>query len=268
MHRPLKILIAEDNEQARTLLGNLLRKFFPDKNLVIFPTGALKTALQFAHTRGPFDLGLIDMELEDAKPNETADAMPQLRCKALIAMSGVASAEARKHIRRCGDAVDYIEKPIIAEFFIDKVARALGRQTDKNNPEADGDYAEVQIKAQRRLHERVTAGALENQPRTLSLFGDRFRFDSTIHLGHVVQIVLLIAACVGLYVNFATRFSLVESNVADLKQGARERTDLVVRLTDQLVKLDANQQVIAANLKMITDGFEFKPKTAPPPPKP
>lgn len=147
----MKVLIVEDNVRAREGLERNLRQFFPDKNFIFFSTGTAAQALQFARTRGPFRLGLVDLELEDSKPDETAEIVPQLNCDAVIAMSGVASGDARKHVRRCG-AVDYLEKPIISEVLVDKVARVLGK-TDGDK----GEYAEIQHKAQRRLQERIVA---------------------------------------------------------------------------------------------------------------
>jgi CheY-like chemotaxis protein len=145
----LNILIAEDNEEALHLLERGIRRFFADKPIAIFSTDTLEEACQIERTRGPMTMSLIDLQLKDSASENTMRHIRQLG-KCVIVMSGLASGAAYRECKRHG-ARDYIEKPIVMELLVDKMTRIL------DNMVPDGDYIEVQHRAQTQLQQKAAA---------------------------------------------------------------------------------------------------------------
>jgi CheY-like chemotaxis protein len=146
--KQINILVAEDNAEAQHLLSSAIKRFFVDKPVAVFATDTLEEAVQLNHIRGPMAVSLIDLELTDSKPENTLRHLYQLG-KCVIVMSGVASGATYRDCKRHG-ARDYIEKPIVIELLIDKIARIL------DNAEPDKGYLEIQRKAQGQLAQKAT----------------------------------------------------------------------------------------------------------------
>lgn len=148
MARIINILIVEDDENSRRGLERVLNHYLAHKGVVILPAESLQSGLQMARLRAP-GLAIVDLSLKDSKPEETLKSLHLFGCDVIVT-SGIASGEMRNDIYRYG-ALDYVEKPIIFEVFVEKVSRALSRRF----PESD--FSEVQRHAQHDVTQKTIA---------------------------------------------------------------------------------------------------------------
>jgi DNA-binding response OmpR family regulator len=239
------ILIVDDHEESIDALKRALNVYLKDKNLNVLPAHDLRTGLSIAHVRKPIAACCLDLRLPDSEPENTMKNIMLFGCPVMV-VSGSGSVGTRKLASTHG-AVDFIEKPIVPEVFIDKLTRILQRY------DRESDYSEASHRVQSKLaQERI------------ELATTRVRFDGTLGLGHIIQIALLLAAGIGLYINSQIKFNDLAYRVGDVERASKERTELLSQLTERVSRLTSNQEKIADTLKLIVDGYEFKPKPAKP----
>jgi CheY-like chemotaxis protein len=238
--KQINILVAEDNAEAQHLLSSAIKRFFIDKPVAVFATDTLEEAIQLEHIRGPMAVSLIDLELTDSKPENTLKHIYQLG-KCVIVMSGVASGATYRDCKRHG-ARDYIEKPIVIELLIDKIARIL----DNLDPEKG--YLEIQRKAQAGLAQKAT-----NAPTTTQVVvapSTTGKWARVLAPGLAILIPLLTATLGFVGGGWRTaqaqgaekqanvdKLVHIEADVKEIKDGNGRRDDTLLKLRIDVTKL-------------------------------
>ena len=118
-----KILIVEDNEDCRVILGSVLR--CAGYEIVEVETGAEAIAKTISATP---DLVIMDLDLPDMKGTDAARALKKNVMTApipIIAYSAWSAREWGEEARAAG-MVDYLEKPTQADQIRAKVERFIG----------------------------------------------------------------------------------------------------------------------------------------------
>src|SRR6266436_2133614 len=148
--RNCNILIAEDDPQQQFLLERAIKLYFKAKPVTVFTTDCLEEAINLERVSGPMAVSVIDLNLKDSDPEKTMKHFLHLgRC--VIALSGVVSGASIRECKRYG-ARDYVEKPVVTELLIEKIARFV------DNMEPGHEFVDVQREAQAALTQK-TAGA-------------------------------------------------------------------------------------------------------------
>lgn len=143
------ILLAEDDPQQQFLLERAIKLYFKAKPITVFTTDCLEEAINLERMSGPMAVSIIDLQLKDSAPENTMKHFLQLgRC--VIALSGVASGASIRDCKRYG-ARDYVEKPVVTELLIEKIARFL------DNMEPGHEFVDVQREAQTALTQKTVA---------------------------------------------------------------------------------------------------------------
>lgn len=153
-----RILVVEDHEQTVAALKRAIECYLLDKQPVVLLANDLAGALHIARARGPLAVCCLDLQLRDSDVENTLRNIPNFGCPVIV-MTG--SGGSRRDAYRHG-AVDFIEKPIVSEVFMDKLTRALQRF----NP--DSDYSSAAERSQKNIaQEQIELGKISRQARRL-----------------------------------------------------------------------------------------------------
>jgi two-component system LytT family response regulator len=122
---PAKVLIIDDESDARKLLSTFLARFFPGAFIVNEASGVQHGLSMLKET--PVDLMFLDIEMEDGTGFDLLDRLPEIRFPIIFITAH--DEFAIKAFRY--NAVDYLLKPIDPDEFVAAVTKAQ-QFTDRN----------------------------------------------------------------------------------------------------------------------------------------
>ncbi len=127
-----RVLVVDDNENARLVLGNLLRSMKFDVDQVDSGTEALRLVLLAEQENRPYEIVFLDWQMPEMDGIETARRLKQLPLKQLPRMMMV-TAYGREEVIQGAERAgieDVLIKPISASVLFDCMVRMLGGAGD------------------------------------------------------------------------------------------------------------------------------------------
>lgn len=161
--QPLRAFIVDDDANIRNLVGIYCERYFGNDVVVVGMAEGADAAITLLNEQDG-DIVFLDIDLTDGNGFEVLDALPAEKRERLSVIF-ITSHKQHAQLAIRYDAVDYIDKPILAQDFKLAVGRAIGR-TRKTQLLS----AELEHLRKPRLKLKVETGTIEIR----SLNGTKF----------------------------------------------------------------------------------------------
>lgn len=118
----IRAMIIDDQPQARSFIRRYIEKFFADHIEIVAEADRVDSAVEALEHMRP-ELVFLDIDLTDGTGFEVLDVVEHLR----PAMQVIFVTSFKEHLKLAirYDAVDYLDKPLIAKEFVQGVERAM-----------------------------------------------------------------------------------------------------------------------------------------------